>query len=444
MIMKSRAAVVLLILTVLLSSCDDFLDIKPVGRVIPETQEQYRALITNAYSKFPADRGLATFRSDEVDLTGANSMDVSNYLDIYSWNDIGKNDFSDDFKWKDYYYVIYNANYIIENVSALDGQQNEGFRQLVGEAYLLRAYSHFTLANLFAPHYNAATAAATPAIPLSLDTNTDVVLKKSTLSEVYNSILSDIANANTLLNITMWPVGEHYRFSKAASAAFEARVHLYMESWDLAEAAALTALVYNNQLVDLNASTKVVPSQFDSPESIMALDYVMRDAYVAALKPSASLVAMYPSSDIRKRTTFKEVALGVFSIKKGGSIDFRVSFRTAELYLNLAEVYARTGNLNESRTYLFALMQTRLTASYFAQEKTRLEAIADKDVLLTEVLAERYRELALEGHRWFDLRRTTQPRLVKTFNGETFTLNQGDARYTIPFPKEAKENNSNL
>ncbi|MBN1990016.1 MAG: RagB/SusD family nutrient uptake outer membrane protein [Bacteroidales bacterium] len=442
--MKSRAAVVLLILTVLLSSCDDFLDIKPVGRVIPETQEQYRALITNAYSKFPADRGLATFRSDEVDLTGANSMDVSNYLDIYSWNDIGKNDFSDDFKWKDYYYVIYNANYIIENVSALDGQQNEGFRQLVGEAYLLRAYSHFTLANLFAPHYNAATAAATPAIPLSLDTNTDVVLKKSTLSEVYNSILSDIANANTLLNITMWPVGEHYRFSKAASAAFEARVHLYMESWDLAEAAALTALVYNNQLVDLNASTKVVPSQFDSPESIMALDYVMRDAYVAALKPSASLVAMYPSSDIRKRTTFKEVALGVFSIKKGGSIDFRVSFRTAELYLNLAEVYARTGNLNESRTYLFALMQTRLTASYFAQEKTRLEAIADKDVLLTEVLAERYRELALEGHRWFDLRRTTQPRLVKTFNGETFTLNQGDARYTIPFPKEAKENNSNL
>lgn len=444
-IMKSKAYFVLLVMiSALLASCDDFLDIKPVGRVIPETQEQYRALLTNAYSKFPTDRGLASFRSDEVELTGTNELDVSNYLDIYSWNDLVKSDFSAEFMWKDYYYVIYNANYIIANVNALEGEQNAGFRQLVGEAYLLRAYSHFTLANLFAPHYNEATAATTPAIPLSLDTNTDVVLKKNTLSEVYNSILSDIANANKLLNITMWPVGEHYRFSKAASAAFEARVHLYMGNWDLAETAALAALVYNNQLVDLNASTKVIPSQFDSPESIMALDYVMRDAYVAALKPSASLVAMFPSSDIRKRTTFKEVSLGVFGVKKGGSIDFRVSFRTAELYLNLAEVYARKGNLIESRTYLFALMQTRLTASYFAQEKLRIEAIADKDVLLTEVLAERYRELALEGHRWFDLRRTTQPQIVRTFRGETYTINQGDARYTIPIPKEAKDNNSNL
>ncbi len=442
--MKSKAALVLLILTVLLTSCDNFLDIKPVGRVIPETQEQYRALLSNAYAKFPSDRGLATFRSDEVDLSGTSSLDVANYLDVFSWNDLAKNDFSQDFMWKDYYYVIYLANYTIENVNTLEGKNNDGFRQLVGESYLLRAYSHFTLVNLFAPHYNAATAATTPAIPLSLNSSTDVTLTKNSLQEVYASILSDIAEANKLLAIISWPVGENYRFSKAASAAFEARVHLYMGNWDLAETAALAALDYNNQLVDLNASTKVIPSQFDSPESIMALDYVMRDNYVVALKPSASLLALFTSNDIRKRTTFKEVSLGEFSIKKGGSIDFRVSFRTAELYLNLAEVYARKGNLDDSRKYLFDLMQTRLTASYFADEKTRIEAIADKDVLLNEVLTERYRELALEGHRWFDLRRTTQPQLVKTFDGQTFILNQGDDRYTIPIPKEAKENNSNL
>ena len=55
-------------LTVVLSSCDKYLDIKPVGKVIPTTAEDFRALVTQAYSYVPSDRGLASFRSDEVSL----------------------------------------------------------------------------------------------------------------------------------------------------------------------------------------------------------------------------------------------------------------------------------------------------------------------------------------------------------------------------------------
>ena len=48
------------------AGCDSFLDIQPVGKVIPTTAPEFRSLITEAYVTVPDDRGLASFRSDEV------------------------------------------------------------------------------------------------------------------------------------------------------------------------------------------------------------------------------------------------------------------------------------------------------------------------------------------------------------------------------------------
>ncbi|CEN47502.1 hypothetical protein CCAN11_1450006 [Capnocytophaga canimorsus] len=49
-----------------------------------------------------------------------------------------------------------------------------------------------------------------------------------------------------------------------------------------------------------------------------------------------------------------------------------------------------------------------------------------------------------EGHRWFDLRRANQKEIIHTFQGKTYTLKANDPRYTLPFPKEAIENNPKL
>ncbi|MNY75344.1 SusD family protein [compost metagenome] len=64
--------------------------------------------------------------------------------------------------------------------------------------------------------------------------------------------------------------------------------------------------------------------------------------------------------------------------------------------------------------------------------------------LLSEILEERALELALEGHRWYDLRRTTQPQIIHTYDGEQFILRQNDPRYTLPFPTEAITVNPDL
>ena len=47
-----------LIGSLLLSSCDSYLDIQPVGQVIPNTLAEYRALFTTAYNTALNDKGI--------------------------------------------------------------------------------------------------------------------------------------------------------------------------------------------------------------------------------------------------------------------------------------------------------------------------------------------------------------------------------------------------
>lgn len=69
----------------------------------------------------------------------------------------------------------------------------------------------------------------------------------------------------------------------------------------------------------------------------------------------------------------------------------------------------------------------------------------EQESLISEILDERARELAFEGHRWFDLRRTTRPRIEKTlYSGQTIILEQNDERYTLRIPQSAIEANPNL
>ena len=131
------------------------------------------------------------------------------------------------------------------------------------------------------------------------------------------------------------------------------------------------------------------------------------------------------------------------SLRKGGSNTFTSTLRTGEMYLNSAEAACRQGDLDAARGRLLDLQRARFNASGYTQKETDVNAM-DRDALLGEILTERARELAFEGHRWFDLRRTTQPRLERTFKGQTYVLEEGDSRYTIPIPSEAIQANPGL
>ncbi len=438
--LKNILTSLLIVAATALTGCDSFLDIQPVGKVIPTTVPEFRSLITEAYLTVPDDRGLASFRSDEIALDATmSSNDLGSYLDIWRWNDSTPDENTATFSWRQFYHVLFIANYVIESEHLMTDGTIEEIKQMVGEAYMLRAYMHFILANLHAPAYTACDPASTKAIPLKLDSDVEGVLTRDNLEDVYAAIQNDLDAAERNLNVDSWPEGYNYRFTTLSVDALRSRVMLYMGKWDEAREAADRVLAVRNTLTSL---ANELPNTYNSAENILALEQIMTAQYARAFKVNRAFFGLYSSSDLRRRAYFNQVTSSNILLIKGGSTTYTCSFRVAEMLLNAAEAACRQGLTDQAAEYLLTLQRTRYNDSGAAKETA--VAAMDADQLLTEILDERARELAFEGHRWFDLRRTTQPRIERTYRSETFVLEENDPRYTIRIPSEAIAANPGL
>lgn len=440
-IFKIHTAILLSSL-LLLSACDSYLDIKPVGSVIPTTAQEYRALMARAYQLVPTERGAVCFRSDEMQVS-TDGYDQRLYGDWERWNDAAPSPNTNQLDWGGYYSTIFIANHVIENGHNITEGTPDVVNQLVGEAYLLRAYMHFILVNLHGQPYTREGALSTKAIPLKLNNDLEVFLTRNTVEEVYTSILSDISHARELMTKESWEVEFSYRFTSLTVDAMESRTFLYMGEWQNALNVSEALLRKKSSLEDLNADSPLLPNHFKSVESITALEYMRSNVNNANRVPKAFL-ALYDEGDLRLSFYFSPANEdGEVKSLKGGKNEFACSFRVGEMYLNAAEAAANLNKLPEARTRLLQLMQKRYTPEAYAAKETAVNAMNQQE-LIKEILDERARELAYEGHRWFDLRRTTRPRIEKILDGKSYVLEQDDARYTLPIPKDAIAANPGL
>lgn len=437
---KISKYILLFTAAIAVTSCDDYLDITPVGRVIPETQEQFRAVLTSGYSKYPEHKALTTLRTDELKLDEFNE-DINLYKDIFIWKDANPDRITREFPYQDLYNVIFYTNVVINEASKKVAASEER-NQLIGEAYALRAMAYFDLVNLFGKPYNAATAASDKGVPLALEIDLEQVFVPQSVELIYNQIIADMQEAEKLINLNSQTKGINYRFSKVALYSLESRVYLHQQQWQKSLDAANKALAINNNLVDLKA-TSVFATKYDSKESILALE----DGYINRLKgatyASSELIAAYNrTTDLRFPLYF--LASGSrFRIQKGGNDDQKCTFRTSELYLTKAETSLKLNNIADAKATVLTFVKNRYNAAGYTQLESDINAMNATD-LANFILAERQREFAVEGHRWFDLRRTSQKQIVHTFNDEDYTLIQNDPRYTIIYPAGARLNNPNL
>ncbi|MCK9179548.1 MAG: RagB/SusD family nutrient uptake outer membrane protein [Bacteroides sp.] len=446
--MKQRIIYSILSITLLLVSCDSFLDIQPVGQVIPNNVEEYRALLAKAYKTVPGNRGLASLRSDEMKVSNT-EWDQNAYGYLERWDDMSPLTSNVPFSWANYYQVIFTANEIINNRSTIVFTHKEEVDQLVGEAYLLRAYMHFNLVNLHGQPYTKEGALSTKSIPLRLNNDLEASVYRNTVEEVYSSICTDITNAKELLNVKEWEKKYSYRFTTYAANALSARVSLYMGNWVVAYEESMKLI--NNPLFNLENLTSesaTLPNHYLSQEAITSLELVFNSALNKATEVSSLLYNKYQEGDYRQHLYFSEPnEEGIIKSQKGGSNEFTSTFRLAEFYLTAAEALTQLNKLEEAKELLLQLMQNRLTNELYSTEKEKLLNLSQGDLIL-EIAEERARELAFEGHRWFDLRRTTRPRIEKTLKvgneDKTYILEKDDARYTIPIPNAAIQSNPNL
>ena len=428
--------------TLTMSACDNFLDITPTGKVIAETGDEYRALLTYEYKYFTKDRYMTTLRTDEMlmDKVKTSSTDLDAYLDLWRWKDDNPSPTTSYFSWRSYYHSVYIANYIIQNQKKIKEATAQEISQLVGEAYMMRAYCHFLLVNLYAEPYTHCTPSQTRGVPMLLEADVNAIPGSSSVETVYNQILSDLDNAEQYLNVEEWELGKNYRFNTTSAQALRARTYLYMGRWSDAFEASKDVLSVYNELEDMNNST-TLPNSYKSKESIVALERFSSNLYTAVDMPASEFISLYRSGDQRRTKYFKRVTSSTYSLLKGRNDEFSCSFRTAEFYLTAAEAAARLGYTTDAINYLTPLMTKRLNASAY-ETTTALIGTMTEEELIQEILDERARELAFEGHRWYDLRRTSQPALTRVYDGTTYTLLP--EQYTMRFPSEAVEANPEI
>lgn len=320
----------------------------------------------------------------------------------------------------------------------LTAQNIVDLNSYISQMYTMKSLTTFMLVNIFGLPYKTGTPNSQLGIvlvdeqPILAYTN----VARSTVAQTYAQILKDIASAKTHLNAltsTQRKSVNQYYLNEAAVYALEARVKLFMQDYPGAKTAAQAAIdlrasanVSNADYVQMWKSTAItnediftiVKSEADnlSANSLNTL----YNSYGSKL--SQFTLGKFTANDIRKGLisgTHPKKFDGNGSSQAVNNIPV---FRKSEMYLIIAEASAQQDQISDAQNALFytAKRNTDVTAA---------TALPDtKTALLSFIADERIREFFQEGHRFYDLRRTSA---TATINGKA---NYVMANFVYPIP----------
>ena len=161
---------------------------------------------------------MAEFPADNICLSGK-STDPLFQATTYTMTDNLQNVGT---LWMVGYKIISMANTLIEG---LDENKAED-KQVLGEAYFMRAMVHLNMVTLFAKPYSYGR--SNPGVPLRLS-NKESTIKRNEVGEVYDQIVADLLKASELMGKSRGNAGYA---SKEAALGLLSRVYLYMEEYD--------------------------------------------------------------------------------------------------------------------------------------------------------------------------------------------------------------------
>lgn len=310
----------------------------------------------------------------------------------------------------------------------------------MSQCYSLKALTTFSLANIFALPYQKGR--DNLGLPLLTDKPLDafVNIERSNVGTTYDLILSDISNAKTLMDQALdGGAGSPSAFylNEAAICALEARVNLFMGNNDAAKTAAQKAIALKNTAFDKPGNETYI-SMWSS------LSITEEDIFTICKTEDDNLSAnalntLYGSyrgailSSVRTLFGANDIRLGLISgthPKKFDGIPTSAAtsnipvFRKSEMYLTVAEIEARAGNIDAAKDALF----------YTAKRNLDIKSVDDlpatQEELLTFISQENIREFFQEGHRYYNARRTGE--LITVAIGTKKNFDASSFVYPIP------------
>lgn len=379
-----------------------------------------------------------------------------------------------------YYRCIGNANALIENIDAATGTDADK-KRLKAEAQTMRAWAYFNLVQIYAKRYNASSTNSQLGVSMPLSA-LDKQLPRSTVEEVYTQINKDLADAiSNFGSGSAAPSGPQNKshLNIKSAYAIRARVALTMQNY-------VNAALYAQQVINLGGHSLMSNAQYQAgfndlsnPEWIWGayvqddqgdtfgsyfgqISYNGNTSYIRGVpkRINSALYNMISATDVRKNmwepspntTNFPLPATSFarspymsrkFSIRNLPTIGDVPYIRLAEMYLILAEAYAKTpGKEPQARAALFTLVSNR--------DPNYVLSTNSGQALIDEIMMHRRVEFWAEGFRFFDLKRLNQdldrtvvPNYVPASAGGTMQVAAGSNLWEFAIPISELQANPN-
>ena len=434
---------IFLMALVLMTSCKSYLDIKPYGKTIPKTAEEFSAMMHTILNDIDygedylvGDNGtVVDYSSFSDNLEASITMyPGGNFLPSY----IGSKLSSKQLLYTRLYETIRNCNIVLDN---LDDQESELGQNVVRVAYSLRGVAYYQLLRNFCEPYSGDPLQLGVPIVNSFDMEEKPI--RSTYSETVNQIISDFNKAKTF---TM--TDEVYRFNDDVINGYLARLYFWVQDYTNAITYA-SDILEKYPLLEGEAYIDMMTSQNARKGNMIFKS--------ATLSNSSTKTALDGNKRVLVSRPISKRFIDAF---EDGDKDIRYSLsftperefnkilisdmRSAEMCLILAESYYHNSS-NENALQYLNLLRSKRIENFTPYTMATLPEVNPNEIikvdakgealtpLINSILNERRKEFFLEsGDRWYELKRNGRPTFWMARNGHKYTTEK--FMYTFPLP----------
>lgn len=344
--------------------------------------------------------------------------------------------------WKSSYIIVGRANKVLQKINESgDVFTTPGLKEAnEGEALFLRSYAHFMLWNLFG---------TAPVDTIVVESESQFNIPSSSGVQLLDQVITDLTRAVTLLPTTPWDDANKGRATANSGYALLGKAYLFranatgntadyqaaVNAFNAITGVSLVPNFADNFSVDAENNAESL-FEFQAGRNIIATDqnswlgndvcdcgvtgsyfqmfYDGAGTYMGGGRYDATtkLVAAFDADDPRVPFTLNLDDRMILKYVQDGDVldgavvsvnNFRL-IRYADVLLMKAEAILQSNGSTADAIGLINEVRTRARGAGAVPANLNTGE-GDKETIMQWIMDERFRELAAEGHRWFDIRR---------------------------------------
>ena len=358
-------------------------------------------------------------------------------------------------QWDAAYAAIYDVNLVLQNADKFASQNAPAVATMKGECYFIRGIMYFELVRIFAQPSGYTPNDSHLGVPIVLVPGTITTgqsTPRSTVAQVYAQIESDLDSAYALL-----PTSTSARASQAAAAGFLTRAYFTQHNYQ--QALNWSNIVINNYGFSLTDSllspynqkgnattTETIFQEINQGLSVQNgvvyndfhinffgyVDFSMSPAFISYLQADSAAGSLR-YSEVYTLGFNRQTGQSVYATNKyNGNGDNVCNMRLEEMLFDRAESNAWLGASASVVRADYNL--SRVRAGLLPDNSTTGQA-----ALIAACRGERDIELAMEGDRFYELKRRQQGFYEPEDPSIYFAWNSNQLIYPIPY-QEVLEN----